>query len=87
MEDNMKKIIVAAIAIAFLAAPAFATDFKAAQSSMLEKITANMTKFKGDAAKTDLLTKKKACVEKAKDAKGLADCQAIMSQGKMKKKK
>ncbi len=74
----MKRIIVLAIAGAFLTTPAFADTFKADQEAMLKKITAKMEKFKASPAKIDFLTKKKACVEKAKDAKGLADCKAKM---------
>lgn len=72
----MKKIIAVAIVCAFFAAPVYANEFVAAQTKMLEKVTENMAKFEGNAAKIDFLTKKKECIEKATDAAGLTECKA-----------
>lgn len=72
----MKKLILAILTFAFLASPAFANDFKVEQTMMLNKITMKMDKFKDDANKTDFLTQKKACVEKAADLSGLKECLA-----------
>ncbi len=79
----MKKIIAAVIVSAFLAAPVYASDFAAAQTAMLEKITGKITKFEGNEAKVDFLTKKKACVEKATDAAGLAACKTEFDPKKL----
>ena len=73
-ENKMKKLIFAILACAFIASPAFAADFKVEQTMMLNKITMKMDKFKDDANKTDFLTQKKACVEKAADLSGLKEC-------------
>jgi len=70
----MKKLIFAILACAFIASPAFAADFKVEQTMMLNKITMKMDKFKDSANKTDFLTQKKACVEKAADLNGLKEC-------------
>ena len=72
----MKKLILAILACAFIAGPAFANDFKVEQTMMLNKITMKMDKFKDNANKTDFLTQKKACVEKATDLSGLKECLA-----------
>ncbi len=72
----MKKLILAILACAFIASPAFAADFKVEQTMMLNKITMKMDKYKDDANKTDFLTQKKACVETATDLNGLKECVA-----------
>ena len=72
----MKKLILATIACAFLASPAFANEFNVEQTKMLEQVTAQMENSIDDAAKMDFLTQKKACVEKATDSAGLKDCLA-----------
>ena len=72
----MKKLILATLACAFIASPVFANDFKVEQTMLLNKITMKMDKFKDDANKTDFLTQKKACVEKATDLSGLKECVA-----------
>jgi len=79
----MKKIIAAVIVSAFLAAPVYASDFAGAQAAMLEKITGKMTASEGNAAKIDFLTQKKACVESATDAAGLAACKTKFDPKKL----
>ena len=72
----MKKLILATIACAFLASPAFANEFIAEQTKVLDNIAGKLESFKDDAEKMDFLTQKKACVVKAKDIDGLKACLA-----------
>lgn len=70
----MKKLVLAAIAGAFLVCPAYAGDFSAEQAKELEMIAEQMLQNKDDAAKMDILTQKKECVEKAADLDALQAC-------------
>ncbi|MCK5070524.1 MAG: hypothetical protein KAR01_08275 [Desulfocapsa sp.] len=79
----MKKVIAAVIVSAFLAAPVYASDFATAQAAMLEAISGKVTKFEGNEAKIDFLTKKIVCVEKATDVAGLAACKAEFDPKKL----
>lgn len=80
----MKKLLLAVLACAFIAGPAFANEFKVEQTMLLNKITMKMDTFKDDANKTDFLTQKKACVEKAADLDGLKECVAKFSPDQLK---
>ncbi len=70
----MKKLTLGLLAFAFIATPAFASDFQVEQTMLLNNITVDMDKFKDDAGKLETLTQKKACVEKATDLDGLKEC-------------
>ena len=79
----MKKLILATVACVFLASPVFADDFNMAQIKVLEKIASNMEIFKNDAAKMDLLSQKKECVEKATDIDTLTTCLSQFPQNQL----
>ena len=72
----MKKLILAAMAWAFLAGPAFAGEFNVMQTKVLDRINGYMVEFKDDPAKMDFLTQKKECAEKAADIEQLKVCLA-----------
>lgn len=79
----MKKLIVAAIAGAFLASPVFASDFSAEQAKQLDMIAAQMLQYKEDAAKLDFLVQKNECVEKATDLDALKACLVKFPEDKL----
>jgi len=72
----MKKLILAAVACAFLVSPALASEFNVMQTKVLDRIAGYMVDFKDDAAKMDFLTQKKECTEKATDIEQLKACLA-----------
>ena len=72
----MKKLVLAAVACAFIAGPALAGEFNVEQTKMLDKIAGNMETCRDDAGKMDFLIQKKECVEKATDIDGLKVCLA-----------
>ncbi len=80
----MKKLLVAAIACAFLASPVLANDFAAEQAKELGKIITQMDKMKDDTATMDFLAKKRNCVEKATTVEKLQECLAQFPAEKMK---
>ena len=70
----MKKMILAALVLAFFAGPALADEFKTEQIKMFDSINAELAQCQNDATKTNALTKKKECVEKAVDLNALKAC-------------
>ncbi len=74
MEEKMKKLLLAAIACAFIATPVLANDFAAEQTKVLGDIIAQMDQAKNDPAQLDALTAQRNCVEKATTTEDLQDC-------------
>lgn len=72
----MKKLILATIACAFIAGPAFANDFATEQAKTLGDIITQMEQMKNDPAALDALTAKRNCIEKATEMKDLHKCMA-----------
>ncbi len=70
----MKKLILAAIACAFLAGPALANDFAGEQAKMLGDVIAKMEQVKNDPAQLDALTAERNCIEKATSMEDLQKC-------------
>jgi hypothetical protein len=70
----MKKLILAAIACAFVAGPALANDFAADQAKMLGDVIAKMEQVKNDPAQLDALTAQRNCIEKATSMEALQKC-------------
>jgi|GEM_PF-4302194 hypothetical protein len=70
----MKKLILAAIACAFVAGPALANDFAADQAKMLGDVIAKMEQVKNDPAQLEALTAQRNCVEKATSMEALQKC-------------
>ena len=70
----MKKLIIATIACAFICSPAFATDFAAEQTKVLDRIIAAMDEMKANPEKMDLLTSERNCVEAASNIEDLQKC-------------
>lgn len=79
----MKKLILATIACAFIAAPALGADFAAEQAKSLGDIIAKMEQVKNDPAKMDALTAQRNCIEKATK---IEDLQGCMDKAKADKK-
>jgi len=70
----MKKLILATIACAFIAAPAFGADFAAEQAKSLGDIISKMEQVKNDPAQMDALTAQRNCIEKATKIEELEGC-------------
>ena len=70
----MKKVILATIACAFIAAPALGSDFAAEQAKSLGDIIAKMEQVKNDPAQMDALTAQRNCIEKATKIEDLKAC-------------
>ncbi len=70
----MKKLILAAIACAFIAAPALGADFAAEQAKSLGDIIAKMEQVKNNPAQMDALTAQRNCIEKATKIEDLKGC-------------
>ncbi len=70
----MKKLLLAVIACGFIASPALANDFAAAQTKVLGDIITQMDQAKNDPAMLDALTVKRNCVEKATNVEELDNC-------------
>jgi len=80
----MKQLILATIACAFIAAPAFAADFAAEQAKTLGNIISQMERVKNDPAQMDALTAQRNCIEKATK---IEELQACVTKDKKEEKK
>ncbi len=81
----MKKLLLAAIACAFISGPALANDFATEQAKTLGDIITPMEQAKTDPAALDALTAKRNCVEKATQLEELQQCLAPTKEKPAKK--